>query len=123
MSVITRLSVVLSMLFFLGCTAVEGNPNGSPQATDFDQSCLVDEDCIVVRLFEACGCSEHGAVHKGERGAVDAANAVEDSYQDTCTVVPFCLPCNTYEAMCDTATNLCVLQATPIPENQGVSCP
>ena len=85
----------LFALFLLGAVAC-----GPAEPEDFDRSCQVDDDCIVVGLSRDCECSVITAVNKNDKAKVDASNEDENNWEwcpggsVDCDVAPM-------EAYCD----------------------
>ena len=87
---------------------------GEPEAEDFDRSCQVDEDCVVVGLARSCDCPERVAVNKSDRRKVEAANDDESSW--FCIASVDCLYDENEIAFCDAGT--CALKISKnVPAN------
>lgn len=94
-------------LLFAGCP---DSPN--MRVDDFDQRCVVDEDCVVVNTGYICTCDQLGALHKDalEAYAAEAKQASQSCpvYEGISSNQAQIDPCYPADAICD--AGVCAVQ-------------
>jgi len=110
----TLLLVCTLCCVFLGCNA--SNDIEFVDVADYDQSCEVDEDCVLIGVWTQCErCEEAISVHESEQSAVEAVDraarmtCIETVDPEELGEVPICAdPSMLLESVCDSGT--CAVQ-------------
>lgn len=70
---IARPAIIFSLIVAMVATSACSDPEILAQ--DYDQSCVVDGDCVLVFEGNVCACSRAGAVNIAERARFEADRA------------------------------------------------